>query len=381
MKYMIVFLIPALLLLLTSCNKEIAIPKPDLPDDVNYSNHPQHAEYQAQLEAYRQKSQSPGALLLIHRQGEPLWIGAAGMSNLEHQVLMQTNTPFRVGSITKIFVATAIMRLVELDKLGLGDPLSLRLPSIIGKIPNADKITIRHLLGHLSGIVDPPNESKRYQTDLVDDPERIDAMSLERLMQEYVYGKPLHFQPGEAYSYSNTNYWLLGQIIERITGKTVQQVLDNLIFTPLELQNTYLDQRDDKNVARGYADLYGDGRLLDVSRWDRADTDGKPDGGIISTAHDLMIFIQALMEGRIVSSDSVEQMKKIQLETCDNTFCEYGLGLEIWRTGAGLGFGHNGGSVGIEANLLFFSDAGNIVVIYKNNGNGSDKSFLDALMN
>ncbi len=71
---------------------------------------------------------------------------------------------------------------------------------------------------------------------------------------------------------------------------------------------------------------------------------------------------------------------QVQLPGCDNIFCEYGLGLELWRTEAGLAYGHNGGSVGIEANILHVPETGNLTVIYKNNGNGSDKSFLDALL-
>ncbi len=88
----------------------------------------------------------------------------------------------------------------------------------------------------------------------------------------------------------------------------------------------------------------------------------------------------ALMEGQLLSPASLEEMKKVQLPGCDNIFCEYGLGLELWRTGAGAGFGHNGGSVGIEANIIYLPESGNMTVIYKNNGNGSDKGFLDRLL-
>lgn len=375
-----ILLILGLLLSATACQKDNFIPQPDPAEDVSYAGHPRHREYQAELEQYRKNAQAPGAILLVKRKGEPLWVGAAGKSNLEHQTDMRTNTPFRVGSITKMFVAATVMRLVEEGKLSLDDKLADRLPKVRGKIPKADYITIRHLLSHLSGIFDPPNESTRYQLDIVDDPDRIDRMSIDQLLETYVYGRPLHFEPGQGYSYSNTNFWLLGQIVESITGKSLQQTLDDLIFTPLGMAGTYLEQRDDRNVARGYADLYGDGRLLDVSRWDRADTDGKADGGIISTAVDLMTFMDALMEGRIVSAASVELMKQVQLPGCDNIFCEYGLGLELWRTGAGIGFGHNGGSVGIEANVIYLPETGNMTVIYKNNGNGSDKSFLDKLL-
>ncbi len=373
-------LLIALLLLATSCEKDIAIPKPDPTEGISYDDHPRHAEYQALLNDYRIKHNAPGAVLLLQRQGEPLWVGAAGSSNLEHQTLMRTNTPIRTGSITKTFVAAAVLRLVEQGRLGLEDKLSAHLPKVVGNIPMSEKITVRHLLAHLSGIFDPANESLRYKLNIVNDPERIYRMSIDELLEEYVYGEKLHFEPGTAWSYSNTNYLLLGQIMEEVTGKSLQAALDELVFSPLQLKETYIEQRDDRNVARGYADLYGDGKLLDLSRWDRADGDGKADGGIVSTATDIGKFLQALMTGQLLAPATLEAMKSIQLEGCDNYDCEYGLGLSLYRTSAGIAFGHSGGLVGIDTNTLFYTETGNYYVVYKNNGNGSDKSFLDAMM-
>ncbi|MBV6428154.1 MAG: D-aminopeptidase [Haliscomenobacter sp.] len=364
-----------------ACEKDILIPRPELEAGADYSSHPKHAQYQAQLDAYRRNSNSPGAILLVARKNEPIWAGASGKANLEHQSPMQTNTPFRVGSITKMMVSAAILQLVERGQLRLEDPLEDLLPQVRGEIPQAGRITLRHLLSHLSGIFDPPNESKRYQLDLADNPEAMADKTIPQRLEEYVYGKPLHFEPGTAYAYSNANFWLLGMILESQTGKSAPEALQERIFAPLGMTHTYLEKRDDPNVARGYADIYGDGKLLDVSRWDRADTDGDPAGGVISTAADLMRFLRGLMEGLLLGPSYLELMKQIQLETCDNIFCEYGLGIEIWRIGAdGIGYGHNGGAVGIEANAIYLPATGNLVVLYKNNGNGSDKSFLDGLL-
>jgi D-alanyl-D-alanine carboxypeptidase len=90
--------------------------------------------------------------------------------------------------------------------------------------------------------------------------------------------------------------------------------------------------------------------------------------------------MNGLFHGELVTLATLEEMKKIQLQTCNTPYCEYGLGLEIWRTDAGIAYGHNGGLVGIEANVLYYEDTGGISVLYKNNGNGSDKSWLDSLM-
>lgn len=377
MKYPTILLF---LLLFTACEKDINIPKPDPATDVSYADHPRNSEYQSALEAYRKATSSPGALMLIHRVGEPLWAGAVGNSNLEHQTPMRTNTPFRCGSFTKVFVATLALQLVEAGQLSLDDPLDDLLPKAKKWLPKTDEITLQHLLAHLSGIYDPTNESNRYRLDLVNDPERIDGMSTDQLMEEYVQDEPLHFEPGTGYAYSNVNYWLLAQIIEQATGKSLQAALEERLFGPLELANTYLEQRDDRNVARGYSDVYGDGHLLDVTRWESAEVDGSAAGGMVTTATDVHRFLLSLMEGEILSPANLELMKQVQLASCNDASCEYGLGLELWRTGAGIGFGHNGSTAGTETNAVFYPESGNLFVIFKNNGNGSDKRFLDEWM-
>jgi len=363
-----------------ACSNEIVVPIPDAVENISYANHPKNIEYQKALDDYRDNSNSPGSIMLVYKPTEDVWIGNSGKSNLEHNKSILTTSQFRTGSVTKMFTAVVILKLVEQGRLSLEDKLSDLLPSVNGKIPQAEKITVRHLLAHLSGIIDPPNESLRYQADIINNPIAMYTMTLDETLVTYVYGKDLNFTPGSSYSYSNTNYWLLGTIAEAITGKSLQPLMDELIFTPLQLTNTYIEKRDDRNVTRGYADLYGNRVLLDVSLWDKAEGDGEADGGLISTAEDLFKFMDGLFGGKLISASTLDEMKKIQLPTCNTPYCEYGLGLEIWRTDAGTAYGHNGGLVGIEANVLYYENNGGISVLYKNNGNGSDKSWLDQIM-
>lgn len=367
-------------LLLLGCNNEIIIPKSLEIEDVFYGNHPKHEQYQAGIEKYKNDTNSPGSILLIDKPGEPLWIGATGSSNLEFKTTMKTPNQFRTGSITKVYTAVVIMKMVEEGKLSLNDALSNLLPETKGEIEQSDKITLRHLLSHLSGIIDPPNESLSYQAEIINNPTYMYNMSIENMLKKYVYGKKLHFEPGTSYSYSNTNYWLLGLIAERKSGVSIQQLMSNYIFTPLSLTQTYLEPRDDRNVVRGYVDFYNNGILMDVSHWDRAEGDGQPDGGLITNAEELNKFMRALFSGQLVSIATVEEMKKVQLPGCNSPECEYGLGLELWRTGAGIAYGHNGSLVGLEANALYYEETGGISILYKNNGNFSDKRFLDQLM-
>jgi D-alanyl-D-alanine carboxypeptidase len=368
------------LLLASACAEEISIRLPDDRPSETYTNHTRHLYYQQELEAYRERSLAPGSILLVKKPQEDLWMGATGLSNLEHNVRMKTNDQFRTGSVTKMFTAVVMMKLVEAGKLSLEDKLAEQLPQVNGHIPQAQKITIRHLLAHQSGIFDPPNESLRYQGDIINHPVAMFNQTVERTLEEYVYGRPLHFEPGSNYSYSNTNYWLLGMIAERKAGKPLQRIMEEMIFLPLQMRDTYIEKRDDKNVVRGYAEVYNDGKLMDVSLWDRAEGDGEADGGIISTAEDLYRFLRGLFGGQLVSAATLQEMKRVQLASCNSEYCEYGLGLEIWRTGLGLAYGHNGGLVGIDANALYYESTGSFMVVYKNEGRGVEKSFLDRVM-
>jgi D-alanyl-D-alanine carboxypeptidase len=365
-------------LVLTACEQAF-IPKPTLPPAADFSEHSRQAIYQQALDDYVKSNRLPGAVLLLHKAGEPLWIGARGSSNLEHRTAMQTNTPFRTASITKTFVATAIMLLQERGVLALDDPLTQLLPSVVGKVPQAETITLRHLLTHTSGIFDPTNDDVQYQLDLVNNPARRAAMSTDEVLTKYVYGHALLFTPGERYSYSNPNYMLIGKIIERKTGKSLQAVLEELILKPLKLTNTYLDVREDSNVARGYSNFYSPGQLMDVTALDRAEADGGAYGGVVSTAADLFRFSEALFGGNLVSAASLQEMKApFPVRQGETT---YGLAVDQWASDAlGIGFGNNGTLAGTEANVFYFPQRKATFILLTNYGGGTRKDFLEEVL-
>lgn len=372
------YLLLLIVFLSASCAHEIIVHAPGHVAADGFETHPDHGQYLQALEHYRTDSKAPGALMSIKKRNEQFWAGGAGFSNLEHGTPMAATTAFRTGSVTKMFTAVVVLKLVELKLLSLDQSLASALPETKDQIPEAENITIRHLLAHLSGITDPPNQSLRYQSDLINNPVRV--LSVDDKLSRYVYGRKLRFKPGTGYGYSNTNYWLLGKIAERVTGKKIHQLMQAHIFDPAGMKHSYLEERDDTNVARGYADLYGQDRLIDVTIWDRAEGDGEADGGLISTAQDLTLFMDLLFEGKLISLALLEDMKRIQLSNCQTPECEYGLGIEIWRTKAGTAFGHNGGLAGIDANVLYYETTGAISVLFKNDGRGWDKSFMDSLI-
>lgn len=368
-----------LLYVFTACEQE-SIPQPTAqtcsPQD--FSGHPNHARYMEALQTYAQKNQAPGAILLLKKQEEPLWIGAVGKSNLEHQTALTVCSQIRTGSISKTLVATLVMKLKEQGLISFEDKLADLLPGISNNIQGAGQVDIRHMLTHTSGIFDPTNNSISYKLDLVNNPKRIAAMTDEQFLEKYVYGTTIDFRPGARYSYSNINYLLLKMIIERKSGKSLQAVMEELIFKPLQLNQTYIDKRNDSQVARGYSDFYGDGLLMDVTHLDRSEGDGRGYAGLVTTVQELFVFSEALFGGKIISQASLEEM--IAYPLLENGVSEYGFAIDTWHSTMGTGRGNNGTSAGVEINWFYFPERKSTFILFKNSGNGSHKDFLDKLI-
>jgi len=117
-----------------------------------------------------------------------------------------------------------------------------------------------------------------------------------------------------------------------------------------------------------------------VTIWDRADSDGDPSAGVISDARDLLLFGEALFTGHLVSDTSLALMKTTTSFPSCGGDCGYGLGIESWHTGQNSGFGKNGSSIGVDANLIYFPEQQKTIVIFSNFGGGNDKSIIDTLL-
>ncbi|KAA9349096.1 serine hydrolase domain-containing protein [Larkinella humicola] len=376
MKNQLIFSAFAALLLLACETEPVLKPTTEPGSTDEYANHPQNQLYRKELAEFRRKWNIPGSLMLLKRADAPAWIGAIGKSNLEHQTDLRITDPFRTGSITKALVATVVMKMKEEGQLRLEDNLAALLPEVNGHIPDAQKITVRNLLSHTSGLVDPTNDDLQYQLDLLNNPQRRVQQSTDEILRRYVYGRALVSQPGDRFQYSNANFWLLGKLIETIRGKSLQAVLEEVIFTPFGLTHSYIDRRDDRNVIRGYNDFYANGKLMDVTALDRADSDGQASGGLITTADDLLKFTEAFFAGKIIRLASVQEMMTVQ--PVREGANEYGLGLESYSsTELGMGWGHNGTLLGVDANWFYFPGKKALYVLFNNNGGGSDKSFVE----
>lgn len=381
MKTIVTFLAVALGTALAGCQSELAVPQTPAPELPDYSHHPRHAFYQRELDNFRRSHGAPGGILLVKTPEHGVWIGASGQANLEHATPMRGTERIRVGSVTKTLTATVILKLKEQGKLRLDDKLADWLPQTKNRIPQAETITLRQLLTHTSGVRNLGDDNIPFQLALANRPEDVDMTQPETVLNRFVYGKPLDFEPGTRYFYSNTGFLLLGMIAEKAARKPLKTLFQEMIFAPVGMTDSYLEKRDDPRVVRSYYDLYGDGKLMDVNDWEKAYDDGGAAGGLITTVSDLLRFSEALFGGTLLTEQSFAEMRQsTRLPTCPNGDCEYGLGLMTWRFDVGNSLGHNGGVVGLDINWLYFPEKQTTVITFINRGVPTDKRVLERLL-
>jgi CubicO group peptidase (beta-lactamase class C family)/dipeptidyl aminopeptidase/acylaminoacyl peptidase len=263
------------------------------------------------IQAEMKKRNIPGLALAVVRNGEVTRSKGFGLANVELNVPVTTNTVFQLQSITKTFTATAILMLVEQGKIGLDDRITERLENL----PESWKaVTVRQLLSHTSGIKDFINEPTVNL--------RLDATPAE--IVKSLADKPLNFEPGEQYRYSNTGYQLLGMAIEKITGRAWGDFLRERIFEPLEMKDTRVIALSDviPNRASGYTNVRG--KLLNGD-FVAASILAYPGGGVRSTVLDLAKWDAALYSDRLVSKATLDQMWT-PATLNDGSKAPYGLG-------------------------------------------------------
>jgi CubicO group peptidase (beta-lactamase class C family) len=300
------------------------------------------------VEAAMQEGSIPGLALAVVQGGRLTLAKAYGLANMEHQVPATTHTVFRIASITKTFTATAVMMLVERGKVSLDDPIS----QYLSDSPDAwSAITVRHLLSHTSGI-------KSYEATFSaswQPGDRYDKII------GLVAGLPLGFQPGEGWGYCNTNYLLLGLLIEHVSGQSYRDFLREQILEPLGMTETRLNDAGEivPNRAQGYAwdseTLNHPGRPPLRNRekppglWDHAD------GGVLSTVLDLARWDAALYTERLLSRATLEQMWT-PARLNDGQTIEYGLGWIVKVVHGHRTVGHWGRNPGFIAEMTRFID-------------------------
>jgi len=229
-----------------------------------------------------------GIIVYVDEAGQPPAFYSAGWKNKVTQVPADPHALFKIGSISKLYIATAVAKLVDNGSLSLDETLADYLPELAGRIEYADQITLRMMLQHRSGI---PNFTDQDEFDWFT-PQR----DIDRVL-ELVLDKPADFEPDARTSYSNTNYLLIGRILDKVLGYSHHQYIDEEILAPLGLTNTYslLSQVEDKDVVSGYWYGYDDDLMgLDFVI---------PGGSMVATAQDVGIFLRALNDGSLLNND------------------------------------------------------------------------------
>lgn len=249
-----------------------------------------------------------------------IYTKSVGFVNTDTQVEINKDTKIRIGSITKTYTAVLVLKAVEEGFIKLDDKLS----SFYPQVKNAEKITIEQLLKHRSGVFN--------FTEIPDENQWEQAFHTEEDFIGYFVNEKSNFEPGTDYEYSNTNYALLGFILQKIYGKSFAQILDEKICRPLYLKNTYFSTETDetKNEALSYSiqDKYIRNAKVNFSNHPSS-------GGMVSTAIELNVFLSALFSEKLISKKSLEQM-------LPPNNGEYGLGIEKLYFKSPEGYTHGG---------------------------------------
>lgn len=339
------------------------------PDGLDFTAHPDAARFQGLLDAAVRRA-LPGVALQI-QDPDGLWIGASGQCDLDANKAFAPLTRSRIGSVSKVFTATAVMLLVEEGRLGLDDPIADHLDAELARhVVNSTTITVRQLLNHSSGLPrEPGYVSAIHALDIIgDDPKQ------EGSFADYVAAlrdQPALFEPGQGWSYSNFGYALLGLIMEQATGQGHAEVLRSRLFEPLGLADTFYDaeQFTPAGLARGYMDFYGDGGLTDASDWDVHQVVG-PGGAIVSTVHDMGTFLQALFGGQVLSEASLEQLLDCSQVDVPEGTDPYGFGISCGEHNGRRVYSHAGELTGYMAAFLVFPEQQTIATAVFNGSHG-----------
>ena len=282
-----------------------------------------------------------GIIVYVDQKGKKPAFYTAGYNNRENKIPADPHSLFKIASISKLYIAVAVAKLVNDKHLSLDKTLADYLPEYAGRIENADKITLRMMVQHRSGI---PNF-----TDIPDywkyPPKEI------RENLELVLDKPADFEPDKKYSYSNTNYLLIGEILDKTLGYSHHQYIKREILMPLKLNNTFslFSEVDSDDVMSGY-DV---GVESDLKHYDFI----IPGGSMIATAEDVGVFLRALNDGSLLNDDE---------QAIYSSIYEYG---------------HTGLLPGYSSFAWYHKDIDAVVVLFANSSGGYSWNLSEIMYN
>ncbi|MDR3445465.1 MULTISPECIES: serine hydrolase domain-containing protein [unclassified Dyella] len=300
-----------------------------------------------------QRTDTPGATIAIYRDGKPLYVHAYGLSDRERKTPATTSTYYEIGSITKQFTAAAILQLQEAGKLDINAKLATYLPDA----PHAKEVTLKQLLSHTSGMpeyLDGPDVEQWA----------VKPATFDQIMAR-IKDKPLDFQPGSRWSYSNSGYALLGRVIELTSHESYLHYVKTHLLVPAGMTHTYTvdDESRLSGMAKGYRHANG---KLEPAPTIHA-TVGWAAGVLVSTVDDLERWNVALRGGKIIRPADYTLMA-----TPVEGSNDYGLGLFIDTLDDQPRIGHTGGSFGFTTSNQYFPKQGIQVIAFTNVGDNPE---------
>lgn len=303
------------------------------------------------MSSYAKQNKFNGVVLVAHK-GKILLDKGYGLRNAGEKTPNDKNSIFQIGSITKQFTATVILKLQEENKLNVRDKLSKYFPDY----PKGDSITIDQLLTHTSGIYSYTSDGAFMANEVSKSSDRKKMMALFK-------NKPLQFSPGTKWEYSNSAYLLLGYIIEDVAKMPYEQVVRNYIFNPLHMSQSGFDftHLSNKNKATGYF------RLMEESNIPAPIVDSSVSysaGAIYSTTGDLYKWHQSLQENTIIKKTSKEKAHMPVMN-------KYGYGWNIDSTAGKRTIGHGGGIHGFNSNMVSIPEDNTTVILLANVANSN----------
>jgi D-alanyl-D-alanine carboxypeptidase len=316
-----------------------------------------HNDTQQLLDAY-QANAGPGAVVVAGNR-TTTWSAHSGTGQVGVDRPIQSTDRARVASQSKPFAAAVVLQLVAEGKIELDAPIERYLPGMItGNGYDGNKITVRNLLQHTSGLAE-------YASVLADQTRTYTPSELVRIA---LRTKPT-FQPGSGWEYSNTNFVVIAMLIERITGQSINDALNARIIQPLGLTQTRLPQPGDRSLGDPFVHGYFGIPVLGVVHWIDITTNFEPSywstaGGVVSTPVDMVTFVQALADGVVVPRTQLAEMRKVVSGA--SMYDGYGLGLTRLKLSCGgEAWGHPGDLAGYSS-LTMATDDGRHASIVTN---------------
>lgn len=278
----------------------------------------------------------------------------SGVPNRTNGDSIGKNDRVRIGSVTKTFTASLVLQLVAEGKVDLDAPIEQYLPGLLhgsdmdgsdmdGSGTDGSAITVRQLLQHRSGLPEFAGEPGADEWIAANENRTLTPSAAVAI----ALGKPAQFVPGTSFVYTNTNYIVLGMLVESVTGRSYADELQSRILDPLDLEDTYLPAAGERDIRgdhlTGYQDL--DGGLTDVSRTEPSIPWSA--GAMVSTGTDLNTFWRALLDGQVVPAEQLAEMTTPQVATTEAEGLGYGMGVGATELPCGVTYtGHSGGIYG-----------------------------------